>query len=60
MMLADLYDADQRTRNETVRDTAANYLIPHPLSSVQYADGRGAATAGRDIHAPWINPKESQ
>lgn len=58
MVLADLYDADKRTRNKTVRETAAKFRIPHPLASVQYADGLSARTAGRDIHSPWINEKE--
>lgn len=59
MVLADLYDADKRTRNPEVLDAASKYRIPHPLSSVKYADGTAPATAGRDIHSPWINEKES-
>jgi hypothetical protein len=59
MVLADLYDADQRTRDETVRDTAANFRIPHPLPRVQYADGTAPSSAGRDVRSPWIKEKES-
>lgn len=59
MVLADLYDADKRTRNAEVRHLAGIYRIPHPLSSVRYADGTAPRTAGRDIHSPWINEKES-
>lgn len=59
MVLADLYDADQRTRNADVRSTAANFRIPHPLPRVQYADGISSASAGREVRSPWINQKES-
>lgn len=59
MVLADLYDADKRTRDPEVRAAAGNYRIPHPLSSVKYADGTAPRTAGRDIHSPWIKEKES-
>lgn len=59
MVLADLYDADQRTRNAEVRNTAANFRIPHPLPRVQYADGLSPATVGREVHSPWINAKEA-
>jgi len=59
MVLADLYDADQRTRNAEVRSAASNYRIPHPLSNVQYADGRAPYDAGREVHSPWIKEKES-
>lgn len=59
MVLADLYDADQRTRDPLVRDTAGNFRIPHPLPCVQYADGISSRTAGREVHSPWINEKES-
>lgn len=59
MVLADLYDADQRTRNAEVRHAAGNFRIPHPLASVQYADGKASSTAGRDVHSPWIKAKES-
>jgi len=57
MVLADLYNADKRTRDPEVRAAAANFRIPHPLASVQYADGKAPATAGRDAHSPWINEK---
>lgn len=59
MVLADLYDADQRTRNAEIRHTAGNYRIPHPLPRVQYADGTAPSSAGREVHSPWINEKES-
>jgi len=59
MILADLYDADQRTRDALVRETASNFRIPHPLPRVQYADGLSSATAGREVHSPWIKAKES-
>lgn len=59
MVLADLYDADQRTRNETVRDAAANFRIPHPLPRVKYADGTAPSSAGREVRSPWIKEKES-
>lgn len=54
MQLSDLYDADQRTRLDTVRRTAARYRIPHPLSRVQYADGIAPKNAGRKVESPWI------
>ena len=59
MVLADLYDADQRTRNSEVRHTAGNFRIPHPLPRVQYADGIAPSSAGREVRSPWINSKES-
>jgi len=59
MVLADLYDADQRTRNEEVRQVAGNFRIPHPLPRVHYADGISPSSAGREVHSPWINPKET-
>ena len=37
--LAELYDADKRTRDPRIRELAAKYTIPHPLNNVQYADG---------------------
>lgn len=37
--LADLYDADLRTRDPQIRKLAATSTIPHPLNNVQYADG---------------------
>jgi len=37
--LADLYDADKRTRNAEVRRLALNVDVPHPLNNVLYADG---------------------
>lgn len=37
--LADLYDADLRTRDETTRRLAAMLPVPHPLNNVRYADG---------------------
>lgn len=39
MSPSDLYDADQRSTNDQVRQVATTYLIPHPLNNVQYADG---------------------
>lgn len=39
ILLSDLYDADRRTRDPQVRELAARQAIPHPLRSVQYADG---------------------
>lgn len=59
MQLADLYNADKRTRDPEVRDTAGNYRIPHPLSRVQYADGTAPYSAGREVHSPWIKEKEA-
>lgn len=59
MVLADLYDADQRTRDADVRSTAANFRIPHPLPRVLYADGMAPSSAGREVRSPWINSKES-
>ena len=59
MVLADLYNADKRTRDELVRETASNYRIPHPLTRVQYADGLVPYNAGREVRSPWINAKES-
>ncbi|UKA69565.1 hypothetical protein [Arthrobacter sp. FW306-06-A] len=60
MVLADLYDADQRTRNAEVRSAAGNFRIPHPLPRVKYADGTATSSAGREIRSPWINAKESE
>lgn len=37
--LAELYDADKRTRDPQIRELAAKITIPHPLNNVQYADG---------------------
>ncbi|MDP9904593.1 hypothetical protein [Arthrobacter bambusae] len=37
--LAELYDADKRTRDPRIRELAAKNTIPHPLNTVQYADG---------------------
>lgn len=37
--LADLYNADKRTRDPQIRELAAKNTIPHPLNNVQYADG---------------------
>ncbi|MDP9903231.1 hypothetical protein [Arthrobacter bambusae] len=37
--LAELYDADKRTRVTQIRELAAKLTIPHPLNNVQYADG---------------------
>lgn len=45
--LADLYDADLRTRDEIVRTLAKRTPIPHPLEEVQYADGIKACTHAR-------------
>ena len=59
MQLADLYDADRRVRDPEVRTVSGKYRIPHPLSSVQYADGKSSATAGREVRSPWIQEKES-
>jgi hypothetical protein len=60
MVLADLYDADQRTRDAEVQKAASNFRIPHPLPRVKYADGTASATAGREVRSPWIEAKESQ
>lgn len=59
MVLADLYNADKRTRYPEVRDAAANFRIPHPLPHVRYADGTAPSSAGREVHSPWIKEKES-
>ena len=59
MVLADLYDADQRTCNSEVRHAAGNFRIPHPLPRVQYADGIAPSSAGCEVRSPWINSKES-
>jgi len=59
MVLADLYDADKRTREAEVQKVAGNYRIPHPLPRVQYADGISSASAGREVRSPWIEAKES-
>jgi hypothetical protein len=59
MVLADLYDADKRTRDANVQKVASNYRIPHPLPRVQYADGLSPATAGREVRPPWIEAKEA-
>lgn len=59
MVLADLYDADKRTRDPEVRDAAGNFRIPHPLPRVTYADGTAPSSAGREVRSPWINTKES-
>ena len=59
MVLADLYDADQRNRNAEVRHTAGTDRIPPPRPRVQDADGTAPASAGREVHSPWINEKES-
>lgn len=37
--LADLYDADMRTRDKLTARLAATTKIPHPLRGVVYADG---------------------
>jgi len=37
--LSDLYDADKRRSDQTIRELAEKYTIPHPLNNVQYADG---------------------
>lgn len=58
MVLADLYDADQRARNSEVRSTAANFRIPHPLPRVTYADGMAPSSAGREVRSPWIKEME--
>lgn len=60
MVLADLYDADKRTRDAEVQSAASNFRIPHPLPRVQYADGLSPSSAGREAHSPWIESKESQ
>lgn len=57
MVLADLYDADQRTRDAEVQACASNFRIPHPLPRVQYADGTAPSSAGREVRSPWINEK---
>ena len=54
-VLADLYDADKRTRDAQINALAAKYRIPHPLSSVQYADGTAPWNAGREVRSPWID-----
>jgi hypothetical protein len=59
MVLADLYDADKRTRDADVRKVCSNYRIPHPLPRVKYADGTSSASAGREVHSPWIEAKDS-
>lgn len=59
MVLADLYDADKRTRNAEVRHVASNFRIPHPLPRVKYADGTAPSSAGREVRSPWIKEKES-
>lgn len=58
MVLSDLYNADQRTRDALVREAASRYSIPHPLPKVQYADGLSPTTAGREVRSPWIDKKE--
>lgn len=37
--LSDLYDADLRAADGTVRAVSANTFIPHPLNNVRYSDG---------------------
>jgi hypothetical protein len=36
--LSDLYNADQRTHDTKIRETAEKFFIPHPLNNVQYSD----------------------
>jgi hypothetical protein len=59
MVLADLYDADKRTRDPEVLKAASNFRIPHPLPRVKYADGTAPSSAGREVRSPWIKTKES-
>ena len=59
MVLADLYDADKRTRSLLLQKVASKYRIPHPLPRVQYADGTAPSSAGREVWPPWIKEKES-
>lgn len=59
MVLADLYNADKRTRDPEVRSAASNYRIPHPLPRVKYADGTAPSSAGREVRSPWIKEKEA-
>lgn len=50
--LSDLYDADQRVTDPRLARLAASTLIPHPLRSVQYADGVNPCTHGKR-HDRW-------
>lgn len=42
--LSDLYDADQRAKWPGLRALCAVFNVPHPLTDVQYADGKLACT----------------
>lgn len=54
MQLADLYDADRRVYDPVCQQLAARYRIPHPLGSVQYAEGLSPKNAGQEVRSPWI------
>lgn len=38
--LSDLYDADLRGAEPAVATIACDVFVPHPLTGVQYADGK--------------------
>lgn len=57
--LAALYDGDRRTKDPVAAEAAGRLRVPHPLSDVQYADGRSSAHAGRhhrlEAPRPWTS-----
>lgn len=59
-VLADLYDADKRSRDPLIARLAERHRIPHPLSNVTYADGTAPWNAGREVRSPWVDGREAQ
>lgn len=50
-VLSDLYDADRRVTDPTVRRLSQQQIIPHPLGNVRYADGMFRCTHAKK-HKP--------